>query len=304
MAGLRSRLPPVNSLLAFEAAGRHLSFTRAALELGVTQAAVSRKIQIIEDQLGRPVFERRPRGLRFTAGGRRLHRSVRMSMEQIAGTIVDLRHAESGCELTVSTSVTFANYWLMARIAQFRAANPEIELKLVASAPVADLHAHGIDLAIRYGSGQWRGVEAVRLMDNDVLPVCAPAYLAGRPPPREPADLLDEVLLHLVEYDRNWVTWESWLRAFGVELHPHRRGLSFDNYLVLIQAALGGQGIALCGGRLAEDFIRRGALIRALDARLRSDRAFYLLQPAGTALSEPASLFRAWILREAGGAAG
>ena len=110
--------------------------------------------------------------------------------------------------------------------------------------------------------------------------------------------------MHLVEYDRNWVTWEAWFRALGVEGKPAKRGLAFDNYLILIQAALDGQGIALGGGRLADDFLARGSLIRPIDATLRSQQSFYLLSPSEVPLSQPASLFRAWILAEAGADAG
>ncbi len=301
MAGLRSRLPPANSLVAFEAAARHLNFTRAARELSVTQAAVSRQMQILEDHLGLALFQRKPRGLKLTPGGHRLHRAVTMGLEHIAGAVAELRRAGPKADLTVSTSVTFASYWLMSRVAKFRASHPEIELKLVASAPVRDLVAAGVDLAVRYGSGRWPDVESIHLMDNEVFPVCAPGYFEGRKGLEHPRDLLDEVLLHLVEYDRNWVTWEAWLRSFGVEWRPRHKGLAFDNFLVLIQAALDGQGIALGGGRLAEDFIARGTLVRPIGSTLRSDQAFYLLVPTGGALSEPARLFRDWILGESKG---
>ena len=122
----------------------------------------------------------------------------------------------------------------------------------------------------------WPGVEATHLLDNEVFAVCAPRYLEGRPPLTEPADLLGETLLNLVEYDRNWVTWEAWLREFGVVDKPARRGPQFNHYLLLIQAALGGQGIALGGGRLADDFLASGALVRPIAATLRSESGFYL----------------------------
>jgi LysR family glycine cleavage system transcriptional activator len=298
MAGLRTKLPPANSLVVFEAASRLLNFTRAAKELGVTQAAVSRQIQILEDNLGTPLFQRRPQGLKLSADGHRLQRAVTMGLEHIAGVATELRRVRSHADLTVSTSVTFASYWLMSRIAKFRAAHPDIELRLVASSPVRDLVAGGIDLAVRYGSGRWPDVEATYLMDNEVFPVCAPSYFAGRKIPERPRDLLGETLLNLIEYDRNWVTWEAWLQSFGVEWYPHHKGLSFDNYLILIRAALDGQGIALGGGRLAEDLIAHGTLVRPIAATLRSNRAFYLLLPTGVALSNPAQLFRAWILAE------
>ena len=299
MPSLRSTLPPANSLVTFEAAARHLNFTRAAAELNVTQAAVSRQIQVLEEHLGIAMFNRLPGGLQLTQAGQRLHNAVTMGLEHIANTAAEIRRVRRPGELTVSSSVTFANYWLISRLAKFRAAHPGIELRLVASAPIRDLAVAGIDLAIRYGSGDWPGVEAVHLLDNEVFPVCAPSYMAGREPLQEPADLLNETLLHLVEYDRNWVSWETWLRALGVEGEPGGPGHHYDNYLVLIQAVLDGQGIALGGGRLAEDFLARHALIRPIDATLRSERAFYLLIPTEVPLSKAASLFRDWILEEA-----
>lgn len=299
MVGLRAKLPPPNSLIVFEAAARHLNFTRAAAELNVTQAAVSRQIQTLEEHLGAALFHRLHRALQLTRDGQRFYRAVAMGLEHIANTAGEISRVRGEGELTVSTSVTFASYWLMSRVAKFRAAYPEIKLRLVASAPVRDLVVAGIDLAVRYGSGRWPGVETIHLMDNEVFPVCAPSYLEGRPQPREPADLLGETLLHLVEFDRNWVTWESWLQAFGVTEPPSVRGLEFDNYLVLIQAALDGQGIALGGGRLAEDFVGTGALMRPMEASLRSERAFHLVMPREVPLSEPAKLFRDWILAEA-----
>jgi LysR family glycine cleavage system transcriptional activator len=301
MHNLRAKLPPANSLVVFEAAARHLSFTRAAKELSVTQAAVSRQIQILEDHLGVPLFQRLPRALRLTPGGIRLHKAVTMGLEHIAATASEIRRVGPRADLTISTSVTFANYWLMSRVAKFRAAHPDIELKLVASSPVGDLVAAGIDLAVRYGSGRWPDVEAIHLMDNEIFPVCAPSYLEAHKPPQRPRDLLQHVLLHLLEYDRNWVTWQAWLQNQGVDWKPRPKGLAFDNYLVLIQAALDGQGIALGGGRLAEDFIARGILVRPLKTTQREERGFYLLVPKEVPLSKAGELFRDWIVAEAKG---
>ena len=306
MASLRMKLPPLNGLVVFEAAARHLNFTRTADELKVTQAAVSRQIQQLESHLGASLFSRQPRGLKLTRQGLRLQSAVSIGLEHIANAAVEIRRARGENEVTVSTSVTFASYWLMARAAKFRAAHPEVELRLVASAPVADLTVAGIDLAVRYGLGRWPGTIAEHLLDNEIFPVCAPAYLEARGerrPLAEPADLLDETLLHLVEYDRNWVTWSAWLRQFGVKEPPHLRGLEFDNYLILIQAALDGQGIALGGGRLADDLLARGALVRPLEAKLGSESAFYLIHPSDLPLSQAALQFREWILEEAKGEA-
>lgn len=301
MASLRMKLPPLNALVMFEAAARHLNFTRTADELRVTQAAVSRQIQQLEGHLGASLFHRQARGLKLTREGLRLQSAVSIGLENIANTAVEIRQSRGEAEVTVSSSVTFASYWLMHRVAKFRATHPQVELRLVASAPVADLAVAGIDLAVRYGRGRWPGTSAEHLLDNEIFPVCSPAYLEARdrPPMTVPADLLDETLLHLVEFDRNWVTWSAWLKQFGVTGAARRRGLEFDNYLVLIQAALDGQGIALGGGRLADDFLARGALVRPIDAKLSSDSAFYLIHPSDLPLSETAKLFRDWIVQEA-----
>jgi LysR family glycine cleavage system transcriptional activator len=296
---LRRSLPPTNSLVVFEAAARHMNFTRAAEELAVTQSAVSRQIQLLEEHLGLPLFQRQARGLSLTRDGERLHRAVSMGLEHIANVAADIRRQRGPGELTVATSVSFASYWLVARIASFRAAHPDIELRLVAASPVYDLAAAGIDLAVRYGGGEWPGVEATRLFDNEIWPVCAPSYLKSRPPIGSPADLTRETLLHLSKFDRNWVTWESFLDAFGITEEPKLRGLTFDNHHVLIQAALRGEGVALCGRRLAEDFIAHGDLVRPVEEALKSDRGFYLIRPRDTPMSPAARLFHEWLLREA-----
>lgn len=301
MASLRAKLPPANSLVTFEAAARHLNFTHAAKELLVTQAAVSRHIKLLEGHLGLLLFRRLSRSLQLTPQGRRMQAAVTMGLEHIANTAVDLRRSSGDQDVTVSTSVAFASYWLMARVAKFRAAFPELEIRLVASAPVADLAVAGIDLAVRYGTGDWPDVETVHLMNNEVFPVCSPGYLEGRAPLLTPDDLLNETLLHLVEHDLNWVSWDRWLKSIGVEGRPTRRGRDFDNYLILVQAALDGQGIALGGGRLADDFLARGSLVRPIDATLRSERGFYLLIPNDVPLSKSTRLFRDWILTEAKG---
>jgi LysR family glycine cleavage system transcriptional activator len=296
---LRRKLPPVNSLVVFEAAGRHLNFTRASEELALTQSAVSRQIQLLEEHLGATLFQRQGRGLVLTRDGVRLHRAVTMGLGHVADVAVDIRRHRGAGELTVASSVSFASYWLVARLAKFRAKHPDIELRLVASTRIPDLVAAGVDIAVRYGDGKWAGVEAVRIFDNEIWPVCAPRYLEGRPGIAGVAGLLEETLLHLGQFDRNWVTWDAWLRSHGIAESPARRGLIFDNYLVLLQAALRGEGIALCGGRLAEDFIARGDLIRPIEAALRSDRSFYLVHPAGLPLAPAARRFREWLLAEA-----
>ena len=300
MAQLRRRLPPANSLVIFEAAGRLLNFTHAGAELALTQSAVSRQVQLLEEHLGAPLFQRQGRRLELTRDGMRLHRAVSMGLEHIAGIAVDIRQHRGDGELTVATSVTFASYWLMARLSKFRAAHPAVELRLVASTRIPDLTAAGVDLAIRYGAGHWPGLTATRMFDNEIWPSARPATwpIASRWP-ASPTCSTRRCCISASSTVTGSPGRPSWPRRVSPPARS-RRGLEFDNYLVLLQAAIRGEGIALCGGRLAEDFIARGDLVRPIEATLRSERAFYLLYPDLAPLSEAATLFREWLVAEAG----
>jgi LysR family glycine cleavage system transcriptional activator len=300
MDNLRSRLPPPNALVVFEAAARHLNFTRAAEELSVTQAAVSRQMRILEEHIGRALFVRSDRRVTLTPAGARLKEAVGIGLGHIASAVADIARRRAPSEVTVAASVSFSSYWLMSRVAQFRAQYPEINLRLVALARAREAANAEADLAIRYGSGRWPGMTAHHLFDNDIFPVCAPGYLAGRPQRlRRVADLLGETLLHLSRFDRNWVSWESWLKAFGAAEAPRRPGLYYDNYVVLIHAVVAGQGIALCGGRLAQDMLARGDVVRPLKESLQSDSSFYLVHPEDVPLNRAGQQFRDWLLAEA-----
>ncbi len=301
MPRLRDRLPPANSLVVFEAVARHLSFTRAAQELRVTQAAVSRQIQLIEAHFGVPLFRRLYRAIELTPQGQEFRNAVAIGLEHIAKGADEIRGEGDGADITISCSVTFASYWLMSRIAKFRAEFPEVDIRLVASAKVRDLATTSIDFAVRYGRGTWPHVTADYMFGNEIFPACAPRYLKEHGPLGTFADLRKSTLLHLTQFDRNWVTWESWFAKFGVTEPPEDRGLFFDNYVILIHAAVRGEGVALCGRRLAEDLIERGELVRPLDAALRSDYSFYLLRPASQPLRPHAVRFRDWLLAEARG---
>jgi LysR family glycine cleavage system transcriptional activator len=160
-------------------------------------------------------------------------------------------------------------------------------------------------MAIRYGTGQWPGMVARYLFDNDVFPVCAPGYLAERRSRiSKVSDLLEETLLHLGRFDRNWVSWETWLKSFNIAGPARKPGLYYDNYMVLIHAVVAGQGIALCGGRLAQDMLARGDVVRPLKESLHSDRSFYLVYPEEMPLNRAGQIFRDWLIGEAKAANG
>ena len=299
MSRLRTKLPPPTSLITFEAAGRHLNFTHAGSELNVTQAAVSRQIKVLEEDLGLALFNRLHRGLELTTEGRHLHTSVTMGLEHIANTANELRTGSRTAGITISCSVTFASYWLLARIASYRNHYPDTDIKLLAAAKVRDLIAKNVDLAVRYGKGNWGNVVADHLFDNYVFPVCSPTYLDKHGPFTNLKEIAGASLLHLKQFDRNWVSWESWFEYFNESLPDSTYDIQFDNYTVLISAALRGDGLALCSSHLAEDFIARKELVRPIEARLPSEYSFFLLRSEERELRPEAKKFHSWLLAEA-----
>jgi LysR family glycine cleavage system transcriptional activator len=299
METLRRNLPSPTGLFAFEAAGRLLNFTRAAEELGVSQAAVSRQIKALEANLGVSLFRRAARRVALTPEGRRLHDAVASGLGLIAEVAGGLARAREGAGVAIAASTAFASMWLMSRVGAFRADHPEIALRLVAVDPHVDPESAGVDIAVRYGSGQWPGLAAVRLFDDLVMPVASPGYLASAPPLRGPFDLAARTLLHQDEIELDWMPWSAWLARFGITAPPARGGLSFNSYANVIQAALDGQGIAIGWARFIEGSLRRGALMRAIPEFVRSDQAHFLIQPRTRPLGPDAVRFRDWLIAAA-----
>lgn len=304
MRSLRTRLPPLSSLVAFEAAARRSSFTIAAGELGVTQAAISRQIRALEEHLGVMLFRRMHRTVRLTAEGQRLHSAVKMGLEHIADTATGIRRAAAGAHVTVSAAIAFATFWLMPRIAKFRAAFPEIELRLVASDHLIDPVEDGVDAAIRYGGGNWPGLRATHLFDEEIFPVCSPAYLERRPAPISPGDLIKETLLRMNPPDQSWIDWDTWLKEFGVMAPAAQRGPEFNTYTILIQAAVGGQGVALGWRHMVEDLLAAGSLVRPIATSLSAQGAYYLVVREDIPLHREAAAFCDWLIAEATDGAG
>lgn len=302
MQGLRSKLPPANSLVTFEAAARHLNFTRAAGELNVTQAAVSRQIRALERHLGVRLFLRGPRGLKLTGEGHGFQQAVTQGLEYIAFAAGHLQQAQVAGRLTVQANNAVAFYWLRPSIARFMRANPDVDLRLVASDRHMDFEADGIDVAVRYGGGEWPGVEAMLLFAEEIFPVCSPGYLARLGRPLAPAELPGEQLLHMEQHAPDWINWAMWLRAQGVEPPADlERGVTYNNFPVLLQAAIEGHGIALGTRYLLDDLINGGRLVRASEATLHSDRGYWLARPAGAPRRPEVESFCDWLLQETRG---
>jgi putative choline sulfate-utilization transcription factor len=300
MPPLNRTLPPLSALVAFEAVARHLSITRAADELALTQAAVSRKIRALEDDLGVRLFERLHRALRLTAEGERLQAAASASLSHVAETAEQLR-LRGGGQVEVSTTIAFASFWLMPRIPQFRSEHPEVELRISVSDPFVDPAREGVDAGIRYGPGDWPGLTSMHLFDEEVFPVCSPGYLAAHPELADVAALAGQTLLHLdVDYHA-WTDWATWFRALDQEPPPRRRGLQFNTYTILIQAATAGQGVALGWRHMVDDFLDQGSLVRPIAATYRPRGAYYLVHPRDRPLDADARTFVDWLLAEARG---
>jgi DNA-binding transcriptional LysR family regulator len=279
----------------FEAAARHLSFTLAAQELGVTQAAVSQQIRALEREMGVVLFERLHRGLRLTRQGSRLHRAVTTGFEHIATTADDLRGAARSPVLTLGVTLAVATFWLVPRLAAFRAAHPEVNVHLFATDRGFETVADQVDAGIAFGAKGWSGFDATLLREGEVFPVCSPAYIRGRPAFGRVEELLDETLLSLQDTRVDLMDWPVWLASQDVQGSPRHRPLQFNSHTVLLQAALEGQGVALGWSLLTDDLLGCGKLVRPLPNTLRSNRAFYFVLGDGKRSPE-ALAFRDWLL--------
>jgi len=306
MESLRKRLPPTKALVVFEAAARRLSFTRAADELHLTQAAVSRQIRVLEQDLGVLLFNRDKRAVHLTPEGERLKRTVTMALGHIAETAVSLRQIHDEPQINLHTTTAFAALWLMRRIGWFRAAFPEIQLRLVSVDDEVQLAGSNLDLSISYGESgaEWPALDAIRLLEDELFPVCSPGFRERLPEDFDIRDLAGQPLLHLESVAPTWMSWSTWFRCRGIELDDNAvHAASFNNYLVILQAAQEGQGIALGWRRLVQPFLESGQLVRPVADAVAAGSAYYLLvQPGSLALRPELRTVHDWLCREAAAA--
>ena len=288
-----ARLPTLNALRAFEAAGRHLSFTRAAEELHVTQAAVSHQIKSLEEQLGIRMFRRGPRGLLLTDAGQAYLPEVREAFQRLTTATERLLEDDARGAITVSVLPSFAARWLVPRLTRFREEHSDIEIRVAADDRLADFDRDDVDVAIRYGRGDYPGLHADRFLTEELYPVCSPKLLERLPLDR-PEQLRDHTLLH----DDMRMDWSMWLLAAGVEGVEPRRGPSFTDSSMVLQAAVDGQGVALGRSALALDDIAAGRLVRPFEFSLPADYAYYIVCPERTAGRPSIKTFREWLLAQ------
>jgi LysR family glycine cleavage system transcriptional activator len=291
------RLPPLNALRTFEAAARHLSFTKAAEELFVTQAAVSHQIRTLEDHLGVRLFRRASRALLLTDQGQALLPAVRDAFDRLLAGVRRVEDLCCGGALAVSTTPSLAATWLAGRLVRFQALHPEIELHLSATPRLVDFAREGIDCGIRYGGGDWPGLRAERLFQTALLPVCSPSLLDGPQPLRRPEDLAHHTLLHALDGADDW---RLWLRAAGAQKVDPTRGPKFDSITLVVQAAISGAGVAIGRRQLLEAEVASGRLAAPFDFELPDECAWYFVAPEAMADQPKVAAFRDWLLREAG----
>jgi DNA-binding transcriptional LysR family regulator len=295
---MTGRLPPLDLLRGFEAAARHLSFTRAADELHLTQSAVSRQIKALEDHLGTALFKRQHRALLLTESGQLLYRAVSDALRRIAEAAAQLR--APGRTLTVSTTISFASLWLVPRLASFRQAHPEADIRVDANNRLVDLARDGIEVAIRYAPPSLVPADAIRLFGEEVMPVASPALLR-RQPLTSPADLADHVLLHYERPDGGapWLSWPAWLEVVGAAPIQPRGALHLTQYDQVILAAVDGQGVAIATSPLVKHLIRDGRLVAPLQQRAASSRAYYVAVAAPSAKRPEVEAFVQWLIAQA-----
>lgn len=288
------RLPPLSAVRVFEAAARHQNFTQAATELGMTQAAVSYQIRLLEQRLGVPLFVRAKGRVSLTAPGLRIAADVSRAFDVLDGAFATLR-TEDDSRLVITSSYTFANTWLAWRIGAFQMAHPETAVRLKTEDSLVDFASSDVDVGIRTGLGEWPGLNAELLFRVDFTPMCSPGFLAGHGGHLKPEDLLH---LPLIGPDDPW--WAQWLSEAGVDIQdqPPRRGIRLGYQTHEGNAAMGGQGMALLTPFFWRNDVAEGRLVRPFAQVSRRDWGYWVVYPEQRRLVPKIRQFRDWLLTE------
>ncbi|MFT5218376.1 MAG: LysR family glycine cleavage system transcriptional activator [Planctomycetota bacterium] len=286
------RLPPLNSLKSFEAAGRLLSFTRAAKELNVTQAAISHQIKVIEDYLGVALFVRSPRQMSLTEQGKALLPEIIEAFDRVSTAIGAVSPESASKMINVRLAPSFAAKWLSPRLKYFWLQYPETDLSLYHGHPAVDFGREDIDIAVTYGNGKWDNVVAERLLGLDFFPVCNPSFMDNDKPLKDIDNLRYYTLLH----DANYQCWTDWLELAGIDDIIANKGTIIDDTNVLIQAAIDGQGIALGSTTFVSDHLESGRLVRPFDIVLNNDYAYYVVSTEQHLKNPSVKAFKDWLL--------
>ncbi|MAO90773.1 MAG: transcriptional regulator [Rhodospirillaceae bacterium] len=293
-------LPPIASLRGFEAAARHLNFSRAAAELFVTPAAISQQIRGLEDYYGTPLFIRTTRSLTLTSAGAAILPSVREGFAAFREVHRRLMAERESGLLTVSVYPTMAEKWLIPRLERFVKAHPDIDLRFDATDTFTDFHRDGVDIAIRYGTGHYPDLTVIPFLDENAVPVCSPALARHL---TTPADLVGQTLLHAEwRMEREAAAnWRLWLKAAHIKTIDPNRGLRFSSEAMLVQAAIDGLGVALTQSTLVEGDIAAGRLVLPFgnDLNMPTEFGHFIVYPKSSETVPKVIAFRDWALAEA-----
>lgn len=291
-------LPPMNSIVVFEVAARHQSFTQAADELHVTQGAVSRQIRLLEEYLGKELFFRANRKISLTPTGLQYYQSIYGALINIAQATGDIKKWRGDRQVTVATTHAMAALWLLPKVAPFQQ-EEGIDLRILAIDNIVDLHSMDCDVALFYCRVPPAGMKVTPLFPEEVFPVCSPSYLKQFSDDRSLEKIFGGTLLNLDEARKDWMTWPEWFNKVGYPTITPKNKVNINNYTMLLQAAINGQGIALAWGSLVDDYLKSGALVRPIDTVLRTSENFYMLEPLEQhRTSAGVTKFREWLLNQ------
>lgn len=294
MQKLKDRLPPLDPLVAFEAAARHLSFTLAARELNLSQAAVSQQIRNLEQNLGVELFHRAHRAVRLSSRGREYQHTVSTILRQLASATADLTAPMDRPRLNIAADQSIATMWLMQRLPRFQQLYPDVAVRLVASDDERDCLVDDIQISIIHGNGDWPGFHAELLFEEEVFPVCSPDYLTSK---RRIGSVSDLVALELLELEDNrwdWMNWRIWLSGNGVDLPAGHKSFQINSYPLLIEAAKNGQGLALGWRYLVDNALAGGELVRPVAQSLHTAFGYYFVWPRQADATPMTLAFRDW----------
>ena len=274
---LKTRLPPLDPLIAFEAAARLLSFTRAGEELHLSQAAISQQIRNLEQSLQVKLFTRSHRAVQLTNEGREYQHTVVAILQQLAGATMDIQNVEFAQQLVIGCDQSFASQWLSPRIAQLRLLMPAVGLRIIASDDYRESLGSEVQVAILHGDGLWPGFQTLRLFDEEVFPVCSPGFDHDLARQDWVKWLLQAQLIDLADSHWNWMNWRLWLGGNKIDQPLANRNLQINSYPLVIDAACAGQGVALGWRYLVDDLIDQGRLLRPVEQSLKTDLGYYFI---------------------------
>lgn len=295
MSNLRQKMPRLSRLRVFELAAKHLSFTEAANESKVTQAAISQQVRLLEEELGVQLFERLNRGLALTTEGNRLLRNVSEAFDMIEVAAEDIAREKDALQLRIGATFAVATFWLIPRLDEFRAHYPDINVHLVATDREFDDIAGQVDVGVAFGAGSWAGLHAIHLWSPTVFPVCSRDFFSNYHADHDPDSILEKTLLSLDKHGKSsGGDWRYWFSQLELANRPTANLVTFNSLPLMFQAACAGQGVALGWSLLTNDLITSGQLVRVTDHELPTRREFYFVKDSRKDTEEMKN-FKEWL---------